>query len=106
MRIYWTVNSVPELSGLPVEEKARLWRVCWRKSYCNWWPWIAFVSLGIIAALASYFVAKRFPDNQLVICAMPLIGCGVASVVFGQILMYGARKHLRIDMDAMTPKGN
>ena len=51
MRIYWSLKSIPELSGLPPLARARAWFCCVHKTYRHWQTWLGFVSF-----LAASFV--------------------------------------------------
>ena len=43
MNIYWTLKSVPELSGLPSGERGRVWRAVSLKTFRHWEVWVALV---------------------------------------------------------------
>jgi len=49
MKIYWSMNSIPELDGLDRREKRRRYRALYRHGLKGtpWWHWIA---IGVVAA--------------------------------------------------------
>src|SRR5262245_54773623 len=46
MQIYWTLKSIPELSGLPSEEIWRVWRAAYWKTTRHWQFWVSLVGLA------------------------------------------------------------
>ena len=86
MTIYWTLKSIPELSGLPWRERGRAWRVvCW-KAFRHWEVWAAFaVSIGLAVVLGN-------------ILSRPIggaIGGAIGSFVFSQVWVHFTRPYLR-----------
>ena len=45
MKIYWSLQSIPELADLPRPERRRLWRKCWGKVLRHWQIWLMFLLL-------------------------------------------------------------
>ena len=51
MRLYWSLTSIPELSGLSPNEQGRLWRSVRWKMFFHWQIWLAVIGvvLGSVA---------------------------------------------------------
>ena len=54
MQIYWTLKSIPELSGLPSEERMRVWRAAYWKTKRHWQFWAGLVGLGLCAGISTH----------------------------------------------------
>ena len=46
MQIYWTLRSIPELSGLPSDERRRVWWDAYRKTTRHWQYWAGLVGMA------------------------------------------------------------
>jgi hypothetical protein len=83
--VYWTLKSIPELSGLPRRERGRAWRaVCW-KAFRHWEVWVAFVSIGV----------GTFLGNSLSRPIGGVIGGAIGVFAFSQVAVHFARPYLR-----------
>jgi hypothetical protein len=83
--VYWTLRSIPELSGLPRGEPGRAWRaVCW-KAFRHWEVWVAFVFIGV----------GTFLGNSLSRPIGGVIGGAIGVFVFSQVAVHFARPYLR-----------
>ncbi len=47
MKVYWTLESIPELAPLPPPERGRVWNVCVSRSFTHWQPWGGILLLFI-----------------------------------------------------------
>jgi hypothetical protein len=43
VKIYPTIKSIPELSGLPKDIRRSAWRACFWKAFQHWQVWLAIV---------------------------------------------------------------
>jgi hypothetical protein len=85
MNIYWTLKSVPELSGLPFRERGRVWRAVSLKTFRHWEVWVALVvpmGLGL------------FLGNILSQPLGGMIGAAMGGFVFSQVAVHFARPYL------------
>jgi len=56
MRLYWSWQSIPELSGLPSAERARLLLECRKKVVWHWQVWLAIL-VGALGFIGAFFLA-------------------------------------------------
>ena len=56
MRLYWSWQSIPELSGLPSAERARLLLECRKKMLRHWQVWLAIL-VGGLAFIGAVLLA-------------------------------------------------
>ena len=85
MTIYWTLKSIPELSGLPREEQVRAWRaVCW-KAFRHWEVWVALAGVVLGIFLGNIF-SRRIGGA---------VGGAIGSFIFSQVAIHFARPYLR-----------
>jgi hypothetical protein len=86
MNIYWTLKSVPELSGLPSRERGRVWRAVSLKTFRHWEVWVALVvpmGLGV------------FLGNILSQPIGGMSGAAIGGFVFSQVAVHFTRPYLR-----------
>ena len=90
MQFYWSLKSIPELSGLSSIERKRAWRAaCWR-SHLHWQTWASLVGIGLFMMIGSHLgalIGEQFIGG--------LIGTGAGGFVFGQVSTEFARPYLR-----------
>ena len=55
--IYWSIRSLPEVSGLSRAEQKAAWKACYRKAYGQWQFWLGG---GIVLAVVAvpHFIAR------------------------------------------------
>jgi hypothetical protein len=83
--IYWTLKSIPELSGVPREERVRAWRAVSWKAFRRWEGWAALAAIGVGIILGN-------------ILSRPIggaIGGAIGSFVFSQVWVHFTRPYLR-----------
>ena len=80
MRIFLTVQSIPELASLPAIKRDEVWQRCHRKAWRHWQTWLAFlVSLGTWAA-GFYFVVFAQTDDSI---SWPRMLLGLLLLILG-----------------------
>jgi hypothetical protein len=97
MQIYWSLKSIPELSGLPSEERRRLWHAALWKTTRHWQVWAATFVILFITAMAQTMAQKLligmgYRFGQGIGYA---IGGGVGWAIYWQVLSHFARPYLR-----------
>ena len=75
MRLYWTLNSIPEYTQVPEPERKRLWRDSYRRIWGHWQTWLALIVCGACAGIGSHF--------GHILGAMA--GGGIGGFVLGQV---------------------
>lgn len=90
MRIYWTLASIPELSGLSKSELRRRWQPAYRKAFGHWATWLALVTCALCAGLGARYGLSM---NMGMIGA--LAGGLFGGFVFFQVLIAITRTHYR-----------
>ena len=81
MRIYWSVNSMPELQSLPKAERGRVWRKAYGQSFRYWQTWVGVVLLGICA-----FIGGAIGGHLGYVIWGSVIGGGLGGFLFLQTL--------------------
>lgn len=61
MKLYWNVNSLPELADLSPKEKTEAWRVCRWKCFRHWQTWLALVIWGAMSGLGNVVADSIVP---------------------------------------------
>ena len=96
MRWYWSLDSIPELDGLPATEKQRLWLLPCRRPVRRWLVWasmpVGMVCLSLVI-LAAVLVALRLDEkardtlsNSPVVDVCGIIGILVGALVSGYVV--------------------
>ena len=87
MQIYWTLKSVPELSGLPTDdERRRVWRDAYRKlTRRSWQFWVSLVGFGLCVHIGDHIYYG----------IGGLIGVVVGVFIFSQVQIHLARPYIR-----------
>jgi hypothetical protein len=95
MKIYWTLKDVPELSGLPSEERMRVWRAAHGKLIRHWQYWAGLVGVGLCAGISVHIGGLIGAGVHI----GGLIGVGVGGFVggfiFDQVSKHLARPYIR-----------
>jgi hypothetical protein len=58
MQFYWSLKSIPELSGLSLSERRRAWRAAYCQSYNHWQTWVSVVGVGLFMMIGSTLGAR------------------------------------------------
>jgi hypothetical protein len=53
MKLYWSINSIPELADLPKEKRKEVWKSCHIKCFLHWQIWASAVLFGLGVAAGS-----------------------------------------------------
>ena len=89
MQIYWTLKSVPELSGLPTDdERRRVWRDAYREmTRRSWQFWVSVALFGGCPQIGEMLIGHRPLGN--------VVGIIVGGFIWAQILRHLARPYIR-----------
>jgi hypothetical protein len=90
MQFYWSLKSIPELSGLSPSERKRAWRAAYWRSYLHWQTWVSAVGVGLFMMIGSHLgalIGYQFVGG--------LIGAAVGGFVFGQVSAEFARLYIQ-----------
>ena len=80
MRIYWTINSAPELRNLPVQERKRILRSLQGKLLRRWQFWVIAAGFGVVVP----FFLNRVPEVSFYI-RVPIIFFVMFVLLFGVV---------------------
>lgn len=87
MKLYWSINSIPELADLPKEKRKEVWRECCLKNRRNWRVLIIGVAIcGIFGGIGS--VIEKGPIGAM-------IASTVGVFIVWQIEAAAIRHHIR-----------
>jgi hypothetical protein len=102
MKIYWSLESIPELSGLTEEERKKIWRSCRWKIFQHPPVYLALVIFGICPiighwlglTLSSLWSLEAIPSMVITLLGFG-IGIGVGGFIYGQISTIYIRPYMR-----------
>jgi hypothetical protein len=92
MRIYWSLKSIPELSGLPSEERRRVWWAAYLKITRHWQFWASLVGV--------FFLCVQIGDMLIGHRIGGPIGAVVSGFILRQVSMHLARPYIRALLSA------
>ena len=85
MRIYWTIESIPELKTLSKRERKRIWREAYRNSWNHWQAGAALLLLGLCVCIGGIMGGAWGAG----------IGGGIGAMIFHQIMIVIMRPYLK-----------
>jgi hypothetical protein len=87
MKIYWTINQIPELAGLTPDQSKEAWQFCFKKyAFKHWEVWVSLFAIGLLVVVAQFVLGG-------IIGAA--IGGGLGGGIFGVTCTNVLRPHLR-----------
>lgn len=98
MRVYWSIDSMPELAGVEAQKRRQIWRRCRRRALLRPGAWVGMVLLylcvnvGIVAA--SWASGARGVHWILAPLAL-IITSAVGLALFGLLYHSGVRRQIR-----------
>jgi hypothetical protein len=105
MRIYWSLNSIPELNNKSPETQQQLWRSCFNKVNGLLSLLLSFLVVGLFGGSFSYLAMALGENLQathsnklIIVCIGSVIGAGLGGFVYGQILTHLTRSYLREEL--------
>lgn len=90
MKIYWSMQSVPELTGVQTSERSRLEKSAWWKAHRHWQTWLALlgailvICIGIV--LGGYFANEKLGG---------MAGAVIGKLIYLQVVIHFGRRYLR-----------
>ncbi len=108
MKIYWSINSIPELAGLSPNEQNKVWRSCVWKCYKHWQTWVGLVLGAAIGGIGAIVAIWLIPDSVPVglIERMLIIAPfgGIGGLILGQIAIHQTRPYLKAYVESRKMK--
>lgn len=92
--MYWTLNQIPELAGLPARERGRRWRKAYRMTLRHAATWAGLAACGLIAGLGA-MVGGMLGGQPVGAVLGAALGGGVGGLVFSQVAIAVARRRYR-----------
>lgn len=101
MKAYWTLESIPELTGLPLSEKQEAIKACRWLIFKHWKTWIAagfIILIGIVGQLVGLWIGSALGNGWKYL--LPMLG-GLLGLLPGWIFFFSVtaieqmRPHLR-----------
>ena len=93
MKIYWTLESVPELAALPKQERMRVWRWASKQIFKHWQTWVGLIVCGLCAGMGSQVGHAVGLDSSGYVGAG--IGGGIGGFIYSQIAIRVALPYIR-----------
>ncbi len=107
MKFYWTLNSIPELQGLPKARQRQLWQIGFRKSWHLPRVWASYLFMVITFAISILVLIPlrldAFPHNTFIIMGWCLFWSGLGVFTANQFCFAAVRPVLatiRAEMDS------
>ncbi len=83
MKIYWTIKSVPEFSGMSSKQIKEIWMPYW-KTYRYWQQWVMLVlSLTSIIFPLYLFMSEAFSNNSIYLQIVAFLVPGLVWLFWG-----------------------
>lgn len=102
MKLYWTVESIPELAPLAPRDRTRVWRACVRRSFTHWQTWAGILLMPLCGhapaeALERLLVWLGMRPLVTLLFTVPLVGVGsaIGVLVLYQIMIAQTRPYVR-----------
>jgi len=95
MKIYWSLKSVPELSGMSKKERKVIWRRCYLKTFRNWQTWVAFIACVVCAGIGN--VWGQILGAEIISTA---IGGGIGGLILGLVTAEMESRNIREYLDS------
>ena len=90
MQIYWSIKSVPELTGLPSAERHRVWRAGFWKAHRHWQVWAVVASYGLLIPIGGSLGALAGSQG-----IGSLVAVGLGGFLYSQVVTEFARPYFR-----------
>jgi len=90
VKIYRSMQSVPELSGVPTSERRRLEKSAWWKAHRHWQTWLAL--LGALLLICIGIVLGGHSGNEKL---GGMVGAGLGKLIYLQVVIHFGRRCLR-----------
>lgn len=102
MKLYWTVESIPELAPLAPPDRTRIWQACGPRSFTHWQTWMGIV-LMLIGCYAPAWVLLKLlvwngvNDSVATVVTLPIVAVSylVGIVLLRQIIIAQTRPYIR-----------
>lgn len=98
MKLYLTLDSIPELRPLPGKERLKIWRCAYFAAMRKPQIWVALALNGVIAG-ASVLVASTYLSHVMAVVIGSAVGGALGGIFFSQILVHYALPHIRNIVD-------
>jgi hypothetical protein len=102
MPMYWALNSIPELAGLPQQQQVHLWRRCYGRAFVHWQVWVAMI-VFLLSILIGQAAGHRYDNNAIGFHWFTIVGGMISGMlgagIFGQMMTHWIRPHLRAERD-------
>jgi hypothetical protein len=90
MKIYMSMQSVPELSGVPTSERRHLEKSAWWKAHRHHWQtWLAL--LGAFLLIYIGMVLGGYSGNEKL---GVIVGAGIGKLIYLQVVIHFGRRYL------------
>lgn len=106
MKIYLTIKSIPELSGLPKDIRLSSWCACFWKAFQHWQAWLAmFVTITTWTSVP--FIRVYVCDEVSAIISWSVIGivCFGGQLLIFQAVIQQMRPHLKRFVESHRESG-
>jgi len=88
MQLYWSLKSIPELADLPADERGRLWRAAFWRTFRHWELWVAFIVLNACAYVGSWLGSQVGHPS-----IGSIVGAALGGYIFGHVVIELARPY-------------
>jgi hypothetical protein len=93
MKLYWSINSIPELTDLPNEKRKEVWAVCQSRCFRNWQTGISIVLMGV--CIAAGIKLGKFYYGHIGGIIGAVIAGGIGGSIIWEIKVNIVRPHIR-----------
>jgi len=94
MKLYFSINSIPELANLPKKGRYQIWKACYSMIWRSWKSIILHIILAILFISVLTVIYHTFDKFIIVLLVAAIIGA-IYGFIEQQVAIYIIRPHIR-----------
>ena len=98
MRIYWSLDSVPELAYMSKSERTLAWWTCCKKAFRHWQTWLALAVLGLSGPAGERIGTLIFGDLSWMALLCAFLCTAIGTILFRHVIIQVAVPYLREEL--------
>jgi hypothetical protein len=94
MKVYWKIESMPELQGFSTAEARSIWQHHNIRSLKDPWFYVALVPAAVLGPLCRGLACDQWSDRTICMSAL-VVGAAIGGGLFGFVAMLLTRRRIR-----------
>jgi Mn2+/Fe2+ NRAMP family transporter len=95
MKLYWSLNSIPELANLPKERRKEIWKPCRLKCLASWPFWVSMIAIIVVWLVMLSKLGYFYSDNHIIGLIWGVIVSVIVSFIMQQVEFALVRPYIR-----------